>query len=92
MRNDATAASQLSVLDRFLPVWIILAMLVGLGVGRLAPGLGSALSAIEIQGVSLPIALGLLVMMYPVLAKVRYDRLGHVTSDKRLLVSSLILN
>jgi ACR3 family arsenite transporter len=92
VRNDATAASQLSVLDRFLPVWIILAMLVGLGVGRLAPGLGSALSAIEIQGVSLPIALGLLVMMYPVLAKVRYDRLGHVTSDKRLLVSSLILN
>jgi arsenical-resistance protein len=83
---------RLSTLDRFLPVWILAAMALGLGAGRLIPGLGQALDAISLGGVSLPIALGLLVMMYPVLAKVRYDRLGTVTGDRRLLVSSLVLN
>ncbi|MEO7234966.1 MAG: ACR3 family arsenite efflux transporter [Lapillicoccus sp.] len=67
-------------------------MVAGLLLGRLVPGLGEALSAVEVDGVSLPIALGLLVMMYPVLAKVRYDRLDAVTGDKRLLLSSLFLN
>ena len=56
------------------------------------PGLDTGLSAVEVDGVSLPIALGLLVMMYPVLAKVRYDRLDSVTGDRRLLVGSLVLN
>ena len=79
-------AARLSTLDRFLPVWIGLAMVAGLLLGRLVPGLGDALSAVEVDGVSLPIALGLLVMMYPVLAKVRYDRLDTVTGDRRLLV------
>lgn len=92
MSVDSATGGRLSTLDRFLPVWIILAMVAGLGLGRLVPGLGVGLSAVEVQGVSLPIALGLLVMMYPVLAKVRYDRLGHVTSDKPMLVSSLVLN
>jgi len=89
---ETPVARQLSTLDRFLPVWILAAMAIGLGAGRLIPGLGSALDAIAIDGVSLPIALGLLVMMYPVLAKVRYDRLGTVTGDRRLLISSLVLN
>ena len=83
---------KLSTLDRWLPAWIILAMVAGLALGRVVPGLGDALSAVEIDGISLPIALGLLVMMYPVLAKVRYDRLDTVTGDRRLLVSSLLLN
>ena len=87
-----TVAGQLSTLDRFLPVWIGLAMAAGLLLGRLVPGLDTALSAVEVDGVSLPIALGLLVMMYPVLAKVRYDKLDSVTGDKRLLVGSLLLN
>jgi ACR3 family arsenite transporter len=82
----------LSRLDRFLPVWILAAMAVGLVAGRLLPGLGPALDAITVDGVSVPIALGLLVMMYPVLAKVRYDRLDTVTADRPLLVSSLVLN
>ncbi|MEO7421118.1 MAG: ACR3 family arsenite efflux transporter [Ornithinibacter sp.] len=90
--SDEAVASRLSTLDRLLPVWIALAMIVGLLLGRAVPGLGSALSAIEVDGVSLPIALGLLVMMYPVLAKVRYDRLDAVTRDRRMLASSLILN
>jgi len=93
--TDADAgrvAAKLSTLDRFLPVWIVVAMTGGLLAGRLVPGLGGALDAISIDGVSLPIALGLLIMMYPVLAKVRYDRLDTVTGDRRLLVSSLVLN
>ncbi|PRY02393.1 ACR3 family arsenite efflux transporter [Allonocardiopsis opalescens] len=88
----ASAPPRLSALDRLLPVWIGLAMAAGLGLGRLVPGLGGALEAVQLGGVSLPIALGLLLMMYPVLAKVRYDRLDTVTGDARLLVSSLVLN
>ncbi|CRK52013.1 arsenite efflux transporter [Rhodococcus sp. RD6.2] len=83
---------KLSTLDRFLPVWIGVAMVAGLLLGRMIPGLGDVLSAVEIDGISLPIALGLLIMMYPVLAKVRYDRLDTVTGDRKLLVGSLVLN
>jgi arsenite transporter len=90
---DAPApAPRLSTLDRFLPVWIALAMAGGLALGTGAPGLQSVLEAVQIDGVSLPIALGLLLMMYPVLAKVRYDRLDTVTRDTRLLLPSLVLN
>ena len=89
---NAPVAQRLSTLDRFLPVWIIAAMALGLLAGRLVLGLCEALDAIAVDGVSLPIALGLLVMMCPVLAKVRYDRLDSVTADRRLLVSSLVLN
>ena len=78
--SEFGVVSKLSTLDRFLPVWIIAAMALGLVGGRLVSGLGAALNAISIDGVSLPIALGLLVMMYPVLAKVRYDRLDTVTA------------
>ncbi|MBL6276595.1 ACR3 family arsenite efflux transporter [Micromonospora fiedleri] len=84
--------ARLSRLDRFLPLWIGLAMAVGLLLGRLVPGLNTALDAVTIGGISLPIALGLLIMMYPVLARVRYDRLDSVTGDRRLLLSSLLLN
>ena len=90
--THSSVTSQLSTLDRFLPVWIGAAMVAGLLLGRLVPGLGDGLSAIEVDGVSLPIALGLLVMMYPVLAKVRYDRLDSVTSDRRMMTGSLVLN
>jgi len=85
-------SARLSFLDRFLAVWILAAMAAGLGLGRLVPGLGDVLAKVTVTGVSLPIALGLLVMMYPVLAKVRYDRLGTVTRDKRLLIPSLVIN
>jgi len=91
-QGDAGVVAKLSTLDRFLPVWIIAAMVVGLVGGRLVPGLGAALGAVAVDGVSLPIAFGLLIMMYPVLAKVRYDRLDTVTGDRRLLVPSLLLN
>jgi len=88
----AGVVARLSTLDRFLAVWILAAMAAGLGLGRAVPGLGEVLAAVEIGGISLPIALGLLVMMYPVLAKVRYDKLDAVTGDRRLMVSSLVVN
>ena len=88
----AYTPARLSGLDRLLPVWIAAAMTSGLLLGRLIPGLGDVLSAVQVDGISLPIAVGLLIMMYPVLAKVRYDRLDTVTADRRLLVSSLALN
>ncbi len=83
---------KLSTFDRFLPVWIGVAMAAGLLLGRLIPGLNTALDRVQVDGISLPIALGLLIMMYPVLAKVRYDRLDTVTGDRKLLVTSLVLN
>ena len=89
---EAPVVGRLSTLDRFLPVWIGVAMAVGLLLGRWVPGLNTALEKVQIDGISLPIALGLLIMMYPVLAKVRYDRLDSVTGDRKLLVSSLVLN
>ncbi|MFW6721041.1 ACR3 family arsenite efflux transporter [Streptomyces sp. MAR4 CNY-716] len=92
-QEDGTnVAARLSTLDRYLAVWILLAMAAGLGLGRLVPGLDDALAKVETGGISLPIALGLLIMMYPVLAKVRYDRLDAVTGDKKLMVSSLVVN
>ena len=90
--GEAPVLRRLSTLDRFLPVWIGVAMVVGLVLGRLVGGLDDALARVEIGSVSLPIAVGLLVMMYPVLAKVRYDELGHVTGDRTLLASSILLN
>ena len=92
MSAVTTSAKQLSLVDRYLAVWIIVAMIFGLLLGRFVPGLNDVLSAIEIGSVSLPIALGLLVMMYPVLAKVRYDRAGTVLGDRRLVILSLALN
>lgn len=80
------------MLDRFLPMWIGLAMAAGLLLGRWIPGLNSVLERVQVEGISLPIAVGLLIMMYPVLAKVRYDRLGAVTADRKLLIGSLVLN
>ncbi|WP_353649036.1 ACR3 family arsenite efflux transporter [Nakamurella sp. A5-74] len=90
--DAAPGMRKLSTLDRFLPVWIIAAMALGLILGRVIPGLPTALDTVKIGSVSLPIAIGLLVMMYPVLAKVRYHETRKVTGDKRLLISSLVMN
>jgi ACR3 family arsenite transporter len=90
--REAPVVNRLPLLDRFLPVWIIAAMAVGLGAGRAVPSLADRLDSVQVGSVSLPIAIGLLLMMYPVLAKVRYGELGRVTGDRRLLVSSLVLN
>jgi ACR3 family arsenite transporter len=90
--GHSAVVERLSLLDRLLPVWIGFAMAAGLLIGRYLPRFGSGLNHVQVDGISLPIAVGLLVMMYPVLAKVRYDRLGRVTADRKLLLSSLVLN
>ena len=90
---DTTAVvAKLSVLDRFLPVWILAAMGLGLLIGAVVPEVGVAMESMEVAGVSLPIAIGLLVMMYPVLAKVRYNETGRVLGDKKLVITSLLIN
>lgn len=91
-QGEEAVVGKLSTLDRFLPVWIIAAMVLGLLLGNLVPGLNTALEAVKVGDVSLPIAVGLLVMMYPVLAKVRYDQTRRVLGDRKLLVSSLVIN
>jgi arsenical-resistance protein len=89
---ETSVIRHLSTLDRFLPVWIGLAMATGLLLARIVPGLSAHFDQVKFDTTSLPIAIGLLGMMYPVLAKVRYDRLGSVTVDRPLLVSSVLLN
>jgi len=90
--SEAPVLERLSRLDRFLPLWILAAMAIGLGTGRLIPDLNDWLDTVKIGTVSLPIAIGLLAMMYPVLAKVRYSQVGEVAADRRLMVTSLVLN
>ena len=90
--EEAPVLKRLSTLDRFLPVWIVAAMALGLILGRAIDGLDDALDSVKIGSVSLPIAIGLLLMMYPVLAKVRYGQLDRVASDRKLLFTSLMLN
>ncbi|MDP9368819.1 MAG: ACR3 family arsenite efflux transporter [Chloroflexota bacterium] len=83
---------RLSPIDRFLPLWIFAAMALGVGLGRAFPDLGAALDRVKIAGVSLPIAAGLLWMMYPVLAKVRYESLGRFRAQGRLFAASVLFN
>lgn len=89
---DANVAKRLSTLDRYLPVWILLAMAAGLLLGRGFPDLNDTLDTIKIDTVSLPIAIGLFAMMYPVLAKVKYSKVGEVAADRKLMGTSLVLN
>ncbi len=86
------SGARLSALDRALPLWILLAMAAGLALGRVWPGLGALLDRVQVAGVSVPIAVGLFWMMYPVLARVRYDAVGRHALDGRLLGTSLVLN
>ncbi len=85
-------AEKLSRTNTLLPVWILLAMAAGLAISVFAPGVSDLLHASTLGSVSIPIVVGLLVMMYPVLAKVRYSDARTVGRDRRLLLSSLVLN
>jgi ACR3 family arsenite transporter len=88
----ASVVRRLPTLDRFLPLWIFAAIALGIALGRIFPGLGTALNRVQVAGVSVPIGIGLLWMMYPVLAKVRYESIGPHIRDTKLLGTSLFFN
>jgi ACR3 family arsenite transporter len=89
--TEGAVAARMSTLDRFLPLWIGAAMVLGIVLGKVFTGLDDTLDRVKIDTVSLPIAIGLLAMMYPVLAKVKYRAIGE-SVDRRSLGLSLLLN
>jgi len=92
VRPAAGVVGRLSWLDRLLPVWIFAAMALGVGLGYVFPGIATAFDTLRIDTVSFPIAVGLLWMMYPVLAKVKYEELGKVALAWKLFAVSVVLN
>ena len=85
------AKPRLSFVDRYLTVWIFAAMVIGVALGALIPSIGTHINALSVGTVNIPLAIGLILMMYPPLAKVRFKKLSQAFANKRMLITALIL-
>jgi len=83
---------KLAFLDKYLTLWIFLAMLIGVGLGYVYPNIVNLWGHFEVGSTNIPLAIGLILMMFPPLAKVKYEELNHVFTDKKVLITSLIFN